>query len=340
MYEQIGMIDQTLEEVSPAATETQPEQPAAEAAPAVRYYEISEETARRANDANSMRDYKPGSATAEYRATVDKAAALVESKKAKVSPYYHDKLDSLLDRYARRLAEYYNAYYRNEASCPSILISGGSNFPVNKKNKQNARRDSLWQEYKEIEAILDKIKGVGTGAVDLADPRAREILTDQLNAYQKSLDDAKAANAYYRKHKTLDGCPGIGLKEKEWLTRPGIFNFGENGTPLELYGCPFPAYELQSRRGYIKRVANRLAELDKRQAEQAQPTESTKFGGGEIVRNLEADRLQILFDDKPDEDTRTALKSNGFRWSPRYQAWQRQLTRNAEIAARNALGLN
>lgn len=339
MYEQIGLIDQAPEEIATVANETQPEQPTAEAAPAVRYYEISEATARRANDANSMRDYKPGSATAEYRAAVDKAAALVASKKAAVSPYYYDKLDSLLDRYARRLAEYYNAYYRNEASCPSILISGGSNFPVNKKNKQNARRDSLFQEYKQIEGILDKIKGIGTGAVDLADPHAREILTDQLNAYQKSLDDAKAANAYYRKHKTLDGCPGIGPKEKEWLTRPGVFTKG-GGSPLELYGCPFPPYELQSRRGYIKRVADRLAELDKRQAEQAQPAESTKFDGGEIVRNLEADRLQILFDGKPDEDTRAALKSNGFRWSPRFQAWQRQLTANAESAARRALGLN
>lgn len=304
----------------------------------MKYYEINEQTARRANDVNSMRDYRPGSATEEYRTAVDKAAALVQAQKAKISPYYHDKLDSLLDRYARRLAEYYNAYYRNEASCPSILISGGSNFPVNKKNKQNARRESLWQEYKEIDAILDKIRSVGTGAVDLTDPHAREILTDQLNAYQKALDDAKAANAYYRKHKTLDGCPGIGPKEREWLTRPGVFAKGD-GSPLELYGCPFPPCELQSRRGYIKRVADRLAELDKRQAEQAHPTESTKFDGGEIVRNLEADRLQILFDEKPDEATRAALKSNGFRWSPRYGAWQRQLTQNAESAARRVLGL-
>ena len=90
-------------------------------------------------------------------------------------------------------------------------------------------------------------------------------------------------------------------------------------------------------RGYIKRVADRLAELDKRQEQQAQPTENEKFDGGEIVRNLEADRLQIIFDEKPDEETRSVLKSNGFRWSPRYGAWQRQLTRNAEYAARCVL---
>jgi hypothetical protein len=55
---------------------------------------------------------------------------------------------------------------------------------------------------------------------------------------------------------------------------------------------------------------------------------------------VEIDRLQILFEDIPDADTRTALKSNGFRWSPRYKAWQRQLTDNAERAARLALNLN
>lgn len=67
------------------------------------YYPINEDTAKRANDANSFRDYKPGSATAAYRAEVDKAAALAEKQKAKVDPMHHDKLDGLLDRYAHRL---------------------------------------------------------------------------------------------------------------------------------------------------------------------------------------------------------------------------------------------
>ena len=51
-------------------------------------------------------------------------------------------------------------------------------------------------------------------------------------------------------------------------------------------------------------------------------------------------RLNIFFGSKPKEETRAALKSNGFRWSPKNQAWQRQLTRNAEDAARRALNLS
>ena len=54
----------------------------------MQYYEINEQTARRANDVNSMSDYRPGSATEEYRAAVDKAAALVQARKAKISPYF------------------------------------------------------------------------------------------------------------------------------------------------------------------------------------------------------------------------------------------------------------
>lgn len=303
------------------------------------YYEISEETARRSHEMRSMRDYQTGSATAEYRAAIDEAAALVESQKKRVSPYYHEKLDSLLDTYARRLAKWTNDYNRNGASCPSVLVCGPANFPVRKKERQNAREDSLWAEYKQIEGLLDKIRSIGTGPVDLTDPHAREILTDQLNGYQKQLENAKAANAYYKKHKTLEGCPGISEKNLEWLTRPGVFNCGENGTPLELYRCPFPAYELQSIRGYIKRVEKRLKELDKLQAAQADPEPAEEHDGFQIVRNAAENRLQILFDDIPDADTRAALKSNGFRWSPKNKAWQRQLTDNAERAARIVLNI-
>ena len=100
-----------------------------------------------------------------------------------------------------------------------------------------------------------------------------------------------------------------------------------------------PDYELSSLRGKIKRTQARLEELDKLQARQDAPEAAEEHDGFQIVRNAEQNRLQILFDGKPDEATRAALKQNGFRWSPRNSAWQRQLTDNAERAARRALGL-
>ena len=298
------------------------------------YYTINEGSARAANMANSFRDYVPGSATAEYRSQVDKAAALVESRKAKLSPFYHDKLDSLLESYSSRLAAYYNSYYRNEASCPSVLISGGSNFPVNKKRKQNASRDTLMQEYNEVQGILDKIRSIGTGSVNLTDPAARQSLTAQLQREEKLLETCKAANAYYRKHKTLDGCPGISEKTAAHLTDSSFY---PGGSPLALNGKPFPDYELTSIRGKIKRIQGRIAELDRLEAAAQAHADSLEFAGGEIVQNAELNRLQILFDDVPSPELRQELKSHGFRWSPANKAWQRQLTQNAMYDAKKIL---
>lgn len=64
------------------------------------------------------------------------------------------------------------------------------------------------------------------------------------------------------------------------------------------------------------------------------------FEGGTLVWNYEADRLQILFDSIPNDGMRKELKASGFKWSPRQQAWQRQLTQNAVHAAQRVLNLN
>lgn len=99
-----------------------------------KYYPINEEAAKRAKDMNSFSDYQPGSATASYRAMVDEAYAAAERQKARVDPMYHDKIDALVDRYARKLAENLNERNVIDARVPSILVSGGGNFPVTKKN--------------------------------------------------------------------------------------------------------------------------------------------------------------------------------------------------------------
>jgi hypothetical protein len=57
------------------------------------------------------------------------------------------------------------------------------------------------------------------------------------------------------------------------------------------------------------------------------------FPGGRLVKNTTLDRVQLVFDGRPDAETIALLKSRAFRWSPREGAWQRQLTRNGWWAA-------
>ena len=62
------------------------------------YYPINEGAARRAKEMNSFSDYKEGSATAEYRAMVDKAAAIAEQQKSRVEDVYKRQHGNFPDR--------------------------------------------------------------------------------------------------------------------------------------------------------------------------------------------------------------------------------------------------
>ena len=64
-----------------------PEQPTKEPAASDYYYSINEGAARRAKEMNSFSDYKPGSATAEYRHYVDNAFEIAQAQKKRVDPH-------------------------------------------------------------------------------------------------------------------------------------------------------------------------------------------------------------------------------------------------------------
>ena len=286
-----------------------------------KYYEISEETAKRAKNANSYSDYVSGSATAGYRAMVDEAYALGEAQKSRVDPMYYEKIDGLLDRYARKLADNLNAQNAIDARVPSMLITGGGNFPTAKKEKQNAARDKNMGEYMEIKDLLHKIRSVGKGGISANDNLAVEKLTAKLAELEESQVLMKSVNAYYRKNKTLDGCPGLSAEVTQQLKASMSRDWRK--APV-----PFPSYQLSNNNANIHRVQARIEELSSRS-----DFAGWTFPGGKAEINEGENRLQLFFDEKPSDAQRQELKQNGFKWAPSQSAWQRQLTQNAVRAA-------
>ena len=51
-----------------------------------------------------------------------------------------------------------------------------------------------------------------------------------------------------------------------------------------------------------------------------------------VVEDKDAGRYQVKFTGKPDYDTRTLLKQNGFRWAPSIGVWQCYNSANGESA--------
>lgn len=293
----------------------------------MKYYTINEETARCAKNAISFSDYRPGSATMEYKQYVDKAVQIAESQKTRVDHIYHEKIDRLLDTYARKMAENMNNGNSITARVPSVMIAGPANFPVRKKEKQNAASDKNMQEWRDIQGLLDKIRSTGMGSISADDQNAVQKLQSKLAGLEQSQETMKAVNAYFQKHKTLDGCHNLSVEQIQKLTADMQDRwYGRVATK------PYEAYKLQNNNAEINRLKNRIEDLSNRNERNYT---GWKFDGGKVEANGQKNRLQIFFDDKPDIDIRTKLKSNGFRWSPNAEAWQRQLTKNAIYTAKH-----
>lgn len=290
------------------------------------YYEINEAAARRAKEMNSFSEYVEGSATAEYRRKVDAVVRLAEHQKKQVEQEYHDKIDHYVDLYARKLADNYNRGFEIDARCPSIMISGGSNFPVAKKQKQNEARDRNVREYIALEKVSEIIRGVGMGGISSDDKNAVTKLTAKLKALEEAQERMKAANKAIRLKDTAKGdeaLRALGYTEQE---------ITELRKPDFLGRVGYASYTLTNNNANIRRVKERIAELDKATEDREEQHE------GYILReNTDINRVQIIFDGKPDEQTRTLLKQNGFRWSPSQGAWQRMLNDNGRYAAKRVI---
>lgn len=289
----------------------------------VLFYSINEATAKAANDVNSMRSYRSGSATESYQAQVRNVYEIVKEIGEK-KPKLYERAQGMAVRYSRKLAEYYNSYYRNEASCPSVMITGAGNFPVGKKKKQNARRETLLNDWNYLESYARKIENLLTMNQPIlsSDEQAIELLEEKLDDLKEMQGKMKAVNKALKKADELEGnedLRNMGYSDKE------IEEFRKPDFAGRIVG--YARCTLQNNNANIKRVEARLERL---KAVKANGTKSTECEFFKVVENTDIMRLQLIFDDKPNDKVRSILKKHAFRWSPSNNSWQRQLTDNAK----------
>ena len=156
------------------------------------------------------------------------------------------------------------------------------------------------------------------------DPQAAAKLEAKLVKLESAQETMKAVNAYFRKNKTLEGCPSLTPEQITKLQQEMSQSWHLDKSR------PSPAYMLSNNNAEIRRIRGRIEQV--RQHEETNFA-GWEFDGGRVEANKADNRLQVFFDGKPDEAARDELKANGFRWAPSVGAWQRQLNKNAYYAA-------
>jgi hypothetical protein len=303
---------------------------------------INEQLARAAKEQNSFSDYQDGSATARYNDLCAEfrreVKRLIDAHPKNATPEVLDLCVYYSDKYEQKLAEAINRENRIEASCPSIMIAGGSNFPVRKKEKQNNARERFWAEcgdlYKPTTCYyFKKIQNALTNkTIYSSDDCAIEKLKNKLAEIKEEHEKHIAANAYFRKEKTMKGFETLTDEEAERIDKAI-----KNSYSWEQQ--PYASYKLTSETTEMRRIEKRIKDIEamKQRAETEDDDKYETVDGIEVKENAEVMRIQLYFDGKPSEDVRDLLKSNGFRWSPKFGAWQRQLNQHGIYATKQVL---
>jgi len=225
----------------------------------------------------------------------------------------------------------------------SAFIAGPSGFPVKQMQKRNATADRRLTELLEYKSkVLDKLRRkynprlIARQPIRQGDVDAIEQLQAKIDKAQVKQDFMKAANKIIRSKKLDDdekiaGIMALDDSVKEATARRFINDTGVSGK------AGFQPYELTNNGANIRRMQKQITAIQAEQARREATPDEYKICGIQVIENGDLDRLQILFDGKPPDDVRAALKARGFHWSPSEEAWQRQLTNNARNASREVL---
>ena len=237
------------------------------------------------------------------------------------------------------------------ASNTPWFIAGPANFNNRRYQK---RLDAAENKYKEFEGKKERFikntidmlmkatpaekqveiwskgrQGYGeTIAAD--DPLAVEKMEAHIQHLKEIHEIELKANAWIRKHGNATGCEVLSERMIERVN-------------ADLAQWPYRQHKYfftDQNQANIRNKCKRLEELKKARAiVEEEKAEGLKIGVSEkeglrMENNHEAARVQLFFNGKPDDETRAKLKAYGFRWSPRFGAWQRQNTPNGLAVAR------
>lgn len=274
---------------------------------------LNKEAIKRCND-NSMMGTRGDNIAieAEYRLLeFDQNFGSIKN----LSPEQTEMLKERREGYKALIEKTYNTILQKDSEMVSVAVAGPSKYDHAGNRKKQQR---LWRYEKEafgkinrfienthkrlkdlepLEVTLAKIAAGEFEIISSDDPHAIEKLEAKAYHLRELQDKMKAQNKSARK-----------LKRK----------------------IPHSPFMLSNNLQLLKSVEDRIKCLKKQKSTEFKEME---FDHCKVIPDKEDNRVRILFDGKPDEIVRTRLKQNGFHWSPKNGAWQRQLT---EAAMRTA----
>nr|DAZ61676.1 MAG TPA: hypothetical protein [Caudoviricetes sp.] len=244
------------------------------------------------------------------------------------------------ERYTEKFREWVRTLFERHSRILSPMITGPARFPTSRNNKANNAYDNALNEFENWR--VKAIKAINR-RMEEAKPEEQKRSEEWLRLRMEIISTANTlkdidtgVNKYSMRSLFISSLYG----KLERIANNGKADLIQKATEYikELNGTlPKPIFTARHKFWRLSEVVQ--ASIKRESEIRGRDDAELAFDGGKVVKNYAEDRLQILFDEKPDQETISKLKHNGFRWSPRFTAWQRQLTSNAFYACARVISV-
>lgn len=228
------------------------------------------------------------------------------------------------DRYIEKYKEWLYAMSR----CFSQAITGAGGWKpatFRRHEKTNAAEKAA---HDRLDAWCEKVIKRCNRKERLTGWAEVERLQEKVDTLTRLQEQMKAANKIIRSKK---------LAEVEKVDELVALGFSEASAckllePQGWWGAGFAPFQLTNNNARIK---DAQALLKRHEAMAKAEDVEKEYPWGTFRKDFSDERYRFIFDDKPAQEVIDILKQNGFKWSPKNMAWQRQITPNASYSVKH-----
>lgn len=269
-----------------------------------------------------------------------RAASTVKEYEAELNEDLKHIPEGEKERYMEGYKKYLFLFLSAKSRTMSSMITGPANFPVERNRKT---LDAEQRRYEEFSEWREKALKSIARRVEESRPQ-EEKDAERWNSIRSNLEGSIATimdidagrNRYSSRQLFVSSITGLvsrlaGNGETELVRKCiDIIRYWNTGAEKPI---------ITDRNSVWKMVE--VAEANRIKYSHSQQAGSTEdvVNGIRIVKNHQADRVQLFFDGKPAPEMIQTLKHNAFKWSPSNGCWQRQLTANAMSAVNRIVKL-
>lgn len=239
-------------------------------------------------------------------------------------------------RYYETFKEWVRTIFGKHSAILSVMITGPAGFPTAKNEKANRVYDKAINDFEDWR--VRTMKAIARSVENAKSPEQKDneewvrLRSEIASSITTCVAIDNGARGYCRPlftNSIAGKVERLAKNGKTELVRRAL-DYIRDAQENDEVGLKKPIFTSRHKIWQLRHVCEDAVRKQEELA--AKEDGEFLFEGGKIVKNYSEDRLQIIFDEKPASEMISKLKHNGFRWSPRFGAWQRQITPNALFA--------